>query len=86
MIIIHVTIALASIILSTASALWPSRPKIYSSAGLIAATLATGTYLVISLHTPLLSICVTGLTYLAIAASGVGVGIYRLAADKVSNR
>lgn len=79
MLILHIAIALSSLAATTLLALRPSKRKMYASYALIAMTLASGTYLVISLHAPLLSSCVSGLTYLAIALSGVGVGYYRLA-------
>ena len=77
--IFHITIALTSLISTTLLAFVPSRLKIRVTGALIALTLASGTYLVISLHSPLLSSCVSGLTYLAIALSGVAVGYWRLA-------
>jgi len=52
---------------------------------LIAATLATGTYLVISLNTPMLRACATGLVYLAVALSGVIVAQRKLAAERQAN-
>ena len=79
MLILHITIALSSLLATTLLAFFPSRRKMYLSYLLIALTFASGTYLVISLHAPLLSSCLSGLTYLAVALSGVGVGYYRLA-------
>lgn len=76
----HIIIALSSLVMSTVSAFWPSRTKVYATAGLIAATLASGTYLVISTQTPLLHVCMTGLVYLGLASSGVIVAVRRLAA------
>jgi hypothetical protein len=84
--IAHIIIALSSICVTTALAFWPSPLKLRLSAGLIGLTLATGTYLVISMHSPLLSACMTGLIYLAVALSGVGVGYWRLATAKQLNR
>ena len=81
-ILMHVIIALTSIVLSTVSAFTPSRGRIISSYVLIALTLATGTYLVISMHTPMLRACATGLVYLAIALSGVLVGQRRFATER----
>ncbi len=77
--LIHIVIALSSIGLTTALAFWPSQTKLRLSAGMITLTLASGTYLVISTHSPLLSSCMTGLAYLAIALAGVTVGYRRLA-------
>lgn len=81
-ILIHVIIALSSIVATTALAFMPSKTKMKVSYTLIALTLISGTYLVVSMHSPLLSSCLTGLGYLAVALSGVGVGVYRLATGK----
>ena len=82
MILIHVLIALSSIALSSITAVLPSKSKIYGSSVLVALTLATGTYLVVAMHAPMLRTCLTGLAYLAVALSGVIVGYRRLAAQR----
>lgn len=84
--LIHIVIALTSIVSTTALAARPSAAKLRLSYALIALTLASGTYLVLSMHASLLSSCVTGLVYLGVAMSGVGVAYYRLAAEKQTNR
>jgi len=65
-ILLHVLIALSSLVFTTYLYLKPSKTKFYASYTLIGATLASGTYLVISSSAPLLSSCTTGLTYLSI--------------------
>lgn len=82
MILLHVLIALSSIALSSLTAIVPSKRKIYGSSLLVALTLATGTYLVIAMHAPMLRTCLTGLAYLAVALSGVIVGYRRLATQR----
>ena len=84
--LLHVIIALSSIITTTVLAFSPSRMKMRISYALIALTLVSGTYLVISTHSPLVSSCLSGLAYLAVALSGVVIGYRRLAAERVSNR
>ncbi len=84
-ILLHVIIAITSIICTTALAFAPSKRKMHLSQALIALTLASGTYLVISMHASLVSSCITGLTYLAVALAGVGVGAYRLARETAHN-
>lgn len=69
--ILHITIALSSLIYTTYLYARPSRRKFYASYGLIAATLLSGTYLVISTHSPLVSSCITGLVYLSVAFYGI---------------
>jgi hypothetical protein len=71
MILLHVLIALSSVAWTTRLYFAPKKRRFYAAYGLIAATLASGTYLVVSTHSPLLSSCVTGLVYLGIVLSGV---------------
>lgn len=82
----HIVIALASLVCTTYLAFSPSRNKFYLSYVLIGLTLASGTYLVISLHAPMLKTCLTGLVYLGIALAGVVVGYRRLAHAKQLDR
>lgn len=84
--LIHVIIALTSIASTTYLAFSPSRAKFYASYVLIGLTLATGTYLVISLHAPMLKTCLSGLAYLAVALAGVAVGYRRFASAKQLDR
>jgi hypothetical protein len=70
-ILIHVLIALTSIAYSGFTFFEPSRTKLNVSYGLVAATLISGTYLVVSTHSPILSSCVTGLVYLGVVTSGL---------------
>jgi len=66
LILLHVVIALSSIAWTGYVFFAPSAGKLSVSYGLIAGTLASGTYLVIRTHSPLLQSCITGLVYLAI--------------------
>ncbi|HEX5743972.1 MAG TPA: hypothetical protein VFX84_00775 [Candidatus Saccharimonadales bacterium] len=71
LILAHVLIAFSSMAWTTYLYLRPSRRKFHAAYGLIAATLISGTYLVISMHSPLLSSCITGLAYLSAVSAGV---------------
>ena len=82
-VLMHVLIALSSIAMTTVFAASPSKWKLRCSAALIALTLGSGTYLVLSTHSPLLSSCLAGLAYLAVALAGVVVGAYRLSRKTV---
>lgn len=82
-ILIHVIIALASILYTTFVFLVPSEPKLKFSYGLIAATFISGTYLVVSKQAHLLSTCETGLVYLGIMSAAIAAARYRLAAQRV---
>ncbi|MFI5275502.1 MAG: hypothetical protein ACHQT5_01630 [Candidatus Saccharimonadales bacterium] len=79
--LIHIIVALSSIVTSTFSFLQPSKAKVRCTYGLILLTLASGTYLVWSTHSPLLSSCITGLLYLGVALSGVLGAQRKLAAE-----
>jgi len=64
--LLHVSIAILSMVQATYTLVSPSRRRLRSTNGLIVATLASGTYLVWSTHSPLLQSCATGLMYLAV--------------------
>lgn len=73
-------------ITTTLLAFFPSRAKLYASYALIGLTLATGTFLVISLHSPILKTCMTGLAYLALVSSVLWIGQRRLAMQQAHVR
>jgi hypothetical protein len=70
-VLLHVAIALSSLAWTTRLYFRPSKNGFRAAYGLIAATLASGTYLVISTHSPLLSACTTGLIYLTAVAATI---------------
>lgn len=78
----HILIALGSIAYSGLTLIRPSKHKIRVSYGFVAATLISGTYLVVSTHSPILSSCVTGLIYLAVVMSGILAAQAKLAAQE----
>ena len=82
MLIVHILIAISSIIVSGLAAFLPSVQRLRWAAVLTAGTLASGTYLVFHFHAPLTSSCITGLVYLMVVATGIAVGAYRLATAK----
>jgi hypothetical protein len=64
----HIIIALASVAFASYLLIRPSRGKFYVNYAFIAATLASGTYLVLSTGVAMLSACASGLAYLAVVA------------------
>lgn len=78
-ILIHVIIALTSLAFSGLAYFMPSKLKLRVSYGLIAATLISGTYLVVTLNSPLLSACVSGLIYLTVVVTATVAAQRRLA-------
>lgn len=77
-ILLHVLIALSSIAYTTYLYFRPSKHKFYAAYGLIAATLASGSYLVVSTHAPMISSCTGGLFYLAMVTSGIFAAHHKL--------
>jgi hypothetical protein len=65
----HVLAALGSIIFTGFSAIKPSAQKQKISICLVASTLISGSYLVYSTHSNMLSSCETGLVYFAVVSA-----------------
>lgn len=80
-VLVHVMIALSSIVWTTRLYFRPSKNGFRGAYGLIACTLASGTYLVLTTHSPLLSSCMTGLIYLGIVLGGVAAAHRRTIPD-----
>lgn len=66
-ILTHVIIALLSLIFASLSVIRPTRRILGVNYAFIAGTVVSGTYLVIVMPAHLVSACVSGLTYIAIA-------------------
>jgi hypothetical protein len=86
MLILHILIALTSLVVSTIALFRPSQTKLNVSYGLIAATLASGTVLVVQTHSPILQACMSGLTYTAFVAVESVFAQRRLAKARVLTR
>jgi hypothetical protein len=65
-VLLHVLIALSSIALASYTFFKPSTKKILSSYGLMIATVASGTYLLVAMQADILRTCLSGLAYLTI--------------------
>jgi hypothetical protein len=59
----HILIALTSVAFATYAFFAPTSRKIATSYGLIAATLVSGTFLVLSTNASMIHACTTGLVY-----------------------
>ena len=81
--IIHIIIATLSIVIAGVNLAYPSLHKLRASYALIAATLASGTYLVILQPTHLASACFAGLTYLALVGVATGIARRKFAYQKI---
>jgi hypothetical protein len=77
-IILHVLSAIAGLVLAGTAAFWPSPLKLRFTILLTLSTVATGTYIIITAHTSLLSICLSGLVYLTVISGFIATGAIRL--------
>jgi hypothetical protein len=82
-ILIHVIIAISSITLASGAFFKPSIQKLAASYGLMIATVATGSYLLVTTPGDILQSCIMGLAYLAIAISATIATHVRLARAEV---
>lgn len=78
LIMIHVLIAVSSLLYTGYTYVRPSRKALRISYAFVAATLGSGTYLVVTMHSPLLSACTTGLLYLAVVMAGILAARHKL--------
>lgn len=83
----HIIIALSSLVYTTYVFLSPSEAKLKVSYAFVAATIGSGTLLVVTMPAHLLSACYSGLTYLGVMFIGILGVRYRLGqAEKVRIR
>jgi hypothetical protein len=71
LLVTHIVIALFSLIFSGYVFFAPSKLKLRASYTLVVMTLMSGTYLVISTHSPILAACTSGLVYLSVVLTGL---------------
>ena len=74
----HILIALSSFAYTTYLLVRPSHAKFRVNYALIALTLGSGAYLVVSTGAPMLQACVSGLAYVLIVAAGTVLAHVRL--------
>lgn len=77
--LLHVTIALTSLGLTTFTLFRPSGRLIQIGYGLVGLTIASGTYLVWLNPSHMIQACTSGLIYLGLATVGITVARQRLA-------
>lgn len=88
-ILIHVIIALASIGVASLTYFKPSTKLFMASYGLIVATVASGTYLVLAAQASILHACLSGLFYVtvvSIVTIATHVRVRNLAAEHLPRR
>ncbi|HTJ73052.1 MAG TPA: hypothetical protein VL481_00485 [Verrucomicrobiae bacterium] len=82
--IIHIIIALTSIGFTTLLFIVPSKTKFNVNYALIALTLASGTYLVVSTNAPMLKSCMSGLLYISVVTLGTIAARYKYARQQTA--
>ena len=80
--LLHITIALASVGYTTFVFFSPSTNKLHVSYGFIAATLLSGFYLVWANPAHMLQACMSGLLYIGIVTCGLAAAHHKLASEK----
>ncbi len=85
LVLIHVSIALASLVYTGYLNLFPAKSKFNAAYALIAGTLISGTALVIARPAHILSVCESGLIYLGVASLGIATAHRRLAKETSKN-
>jgi hypothetical protein len=84
LLVIHILAALSGIAMTTYSFITPSHSKINISYGLVLATIASGTVIIIKDHLSILSVCLSGLLYIGFTVSGLIAASHRLARQRQS--
>ena len=85
MLLLHILTALTSVGFTAYLYFAPSRAKLRISYGLLAGTIGTGTYLVISTHAPMLQSCMTGLIFVGTSLFGILLARRKLAKAEAKN-
>lgn len=83
MLIIHISIAILSILFASASLLRPTYNKLITSYISVGATLVSGTYLVLSTKSSMISACISGLIYTTIVVAALHMAERRLQSKKI---
>jgi hypothetical protein len=78
MLLVHITIAILSLVWATITVFKPSVAKLRISYGMTAGVVVTGALLVVANHTVIVQACTSGLTYLAISLTLTMVSRHKL--------
>lgn len=78
MLLIHIIIAVLSLVWSTITLIKPSIAKLRVSYAMTGGVLATGVLLVVFNHAVIVQACTSGLSYLVVSLSLTAIGHHRL--------
>jgi len=81
-VLFHVLIALSSVCFSTYLFFRPTKRNFLVNYSLIGMTFASGIYLVITTHSPLLQSCISGLIYLSVVSAITAAAQYKQVIDR----
>jgi hypothetical protein len=84
--ILHITIALLSLVMSTVLFARPSQTLLRVSYSLVGLTVASGTYVAWVTHARILETCLTGLLYLGAVSVGIFSARHRLATETTNSK
>jgi len=82
-ILLHIAIALTSIVQTTFLLFSPTQKKLTASYVLLAGTIGSGTYLIVTTPTHMLQTCVEGLVYIGFVVGGIVAAKMRLAKQEI---
>ena len=82
MLILHIVIALLSVIYTAYVYFSPSKTKLNGSYLLVAMTVVTGTWLIIANPAHMVQSCITGLVYLGVIFFGIVLARRKMAASE----
>ncbi len=83
---LHIIIALSSLVLTFINVLRPTKARLHVAHTLIASTVLSGSLLILSTEVSLTRACVSGLIYIALAASGTLYSTRKLAFVRVASK
>ncbi len=86
MLLLHISIALASVAFSTYLYFVPSRTKLHASYALVGLTVASGTYLVVASHATMLRTCMMGLLYVGITSAVIAAARQKLITQEARSK
>lgn len=86
MLLLHISIALASVVFSTYLYFVPSRTKLHASYALVGLTVASGTYLVVASHAAMLRTCMMGLLYVGVTSAVIAAARQKLIAQEARDK
>ena len=80
--LLHIIIALSSLVVTAVAFVTPKRSLLLASYVLVALTIMTGTYVTITSPGHMVQACVSGLLYTAVALGGIGAVRRKLAVER----